>query len=82
MIIILPDTTLFRNIRYLRARYHLSRKALGALTGLSPSVIKCMENESVLTFINKQALMNLCRVFDVTVEDMLHSDMEKGIKLY
>ena len=81
MILILSDTTLFRNIRYLRARYHLSRRALGALVGLSPCVIKTMENETAMTFIDKQILYNLCRVFDVSVEDMLHFDMEKDLKL-
>ena len=80
VMIVMRDTLLFRNIRYLRKTYLLSRRALAKLVGISAYALQEMEAERAEPCISYQVLRRLCAVFDVNEEDLIHMDMEKAVE--
>lgn len=69
--------TFCRNVTWLRKRYYLSRRALAALTGLSEYTLTCMEKREQPLEMPFETLERLSGIFDVSVEDLVHTDLQK-----
>ena len=70
MIVEISNPTLCRNIRYLRKRYALSRRAFCRLTEISPYLLEAIEKEEDRLKFHSRSLSRLCQVFDVKLEDL------------
>ena len=76
MLIEFPDTMLGRNILYLRKKYHLSRKALSCLTGISIYTLKDWETEKVRPVIYPEQLKRICAIFNISGDRLVHNFLE------
>ena len=78
MIIGFTDPLFGRNLRFLRKKYCLSKKALGKLTNISPYLIDIMEADYWPTLgvnISYASLVRVGVIFMVDCNDMLTKDL-------
>lgn len=61
------------NIRFLREKYSLPRKSLSKHTGISLPVLRMTEQGEVMPRLTQETIMRLCRIFDVTPDELLHT---------
>lgn len=76
MIIETGDGTFSRNLRYLRMKNGLSLRALAKLMDISVYSMKKLEESSTGAIFTDHTLRRMCQVFQVSVEDMLHRELE------
>ena len=77
MLIEYPDTVLGRNLLFLRKKYHLSRKALSKLTGISVYTLKDWEEEKIAPVIQWEQLKRISVIFDISTERLVHRNLEE-----
>ena len=75
MMIEYGDTTLGRNIAYLRKKYGISRTALANLTGIGYHQLKNWEAERCRPVIDYYELKRLCAIFDLAPSSLVHEDL-------
>jgi len=73
-----PDqgAMLSRNLRYLRKKKGLTQKNLVTLTGISLPILRSMERGRVIPTLTEARLKDLAMIFSVSVEDLLHKDLQ------
>ena len=76
MLIEMSDTMLGRNMLFLRRKYHISRKGLSCLTGISVYTLKDWEEERVIPVIQWEQLNRISEVFNIPGEDLVHKDLD------
>ena len=64
------------NIRYLKKRYCLSRRAFARLVGVSEYTIQDWEEGSVPAVLDYETCKRICALFGVTVEQLLNVPLE------
>ncbi|MBE6975507.1 MAG: helix-turn-helix transcriptional regulator [Ruminococcaceae bacterium] len=67
---------LSRNLRYLRKKKGLTQKNLVTLTGISLPILRSMERGRVIPTLTEARLKDLAMIFSVSVEDLLHKDLQ------
>ena len=77
MLIEMGDTTLGRNILFLRKKYHISRRGLSCLTGISIYTLKDWEEERVCPVISQEQLKRISEVFNIPTHQLVHKNLEK-----
>lgn len=65
-----------RNVRFLRKKYSLSRRALARLVGISEFRLERIEEGTAVPVISDAVLRRLCQVFDVDSEELLFRSIE------
>ena len=70
MVIILNDFVCSKNIRYLREKYRVSRRALSRLVGISLCTLRDYEEERVIPVFTHRQLQRLSAVFDLPIEQL------------
>ena len=70
MLIDLNNTYFSGNIRYLRRRFHLSRRALSALAGISPRELRRIENAKVP--VEYAVASRFREIFGLSMEVLFH----------
>ena len=64
------------NIRYLKKRYCLSRRAFARLIGVSEYTITDWETGLVPAVLYHETCKRICAVFDIQVEQLFHSYLD------
>ena len=72
---ILNDDLFFRNFRYLRNRYSLSRRALAKLLHVSVYTVTAMEQNRWWNQVDAAILLRMAKIYDVAVNDLLTTDL-------
>ena len=75
MIVEISLPTFGRNVRYLRKKYHLSRRALAALTGISTRQLARIEGEETELQLSHDTLVRFREIFAIPLEDIIHADL-------
>ena len=75
MLIEVTGTYCVSNIKYLRRKYSLSRKALAKLIGIRFSLLKMIEEGESVEIFSHWELERLCAVFDVPKEILMHQNL-------
>ena len=71
MLIDLNNTYLPGNIRYLRRRFHLSRRALAALAGIPLRELRQMEGKAPPP-VDYAVAVRFCEIFGLSMELLFH----------
>ena len=66
----------FQNIRYLRKIFHLSRKEMAQILGVSAGTVGRMEREMPGVRVNGQMLCRLCDHFRLSADAVLRTRLE------
>ena len=72
---IFTDDIFFRNLRYLRAKYCLSLRALAKLSRMSPIWIKQMENNLWTAPLDVNIILRLGQIFGIDTHVLLRQDL-------
>ena len=72
---IFTDDIFFRNLRYLRAKYYLSLRALAKLSRMSPVWIKMMENNQWTAPLDVTIILRLGQIFGIDTYVLLRQDL-------
>lgn len=80
MVIVLNDFVCSRNIRYLREKYRVSRRALSRLVGISLCTLRDYEEERVIPEFTHRQLQRLSAVFDLSIEQLTNHDLTAQVK--
>ena len=75
MIIEISIPTFGRNINYLRKKYHLSRRALAALVGISIRLLNRIEQAEPELRLHHDALIRFRDIFSIPLEDLIHANL-------
>lgn len=75
MKIMTHDDTLSRNLRFLRAKYRLSQRSLALLAGISPPILRQIEDMALITVIASNTLKRLCQIFDMDPDTLVRTDL-------
>lgn len=75
MLIEFNNNVFSTNLRYLRKKYRLSLISLAKLAGLTPLHLLRLEQGKIDLVITDQALCRICAVFDVKVEQIVHTQL-------
>ena len=78
MVVVFNDFVCTRNIRYLREKYKVSRRALSRLVGISVLTLRAFEEERVLPFFTHRQLTRISDVFDLPIEQFTQQDLLNG----
>lgn len=65
------------NIRFLRKKYHLSKKSMAMLVGISLRSLGLIESGIMPDRVTADALIRLHRVFDLSVDALIWSLLEE-----
>lgn len=65
----------FRNFRYLKEKYCLSRRALARLLHMSVYAIEDMEKNRWGDELELKKLLRICQIFEVDLNDMVKKDL-------
>jgi putative transcriptional regulator len=72
-----PMTKLKNNLRILMAKHKMNIKDVHEKTGLSRTTISKLYNETSTT-IGFETILELCKLFNCEVEDLLYLEKETG----
>ena len=72
---IFANDIFFRNIRFLRAKYALSLRALGRLSRMSPVWIKRMENNQWTEPLDIGIILRLGQIFGIDTQVLLAQEL-------
>lgn len=78
MVVVFNDFVCTRNIRYLREKYKVSRRALSRLVGISVLTLRDFEEERVLPFFTHRQLKRIIDVFELPIEQFTQQDLLNG----
>lgn len=78
MVVVFNDFVCTRNIRYLREKYKVSRRALSRLVGISALTLRDFEEERVLPFFTHRQLKHISDVFELPIEQFTQQDLLNG----
>lgn len=78
MVVVFNDFVCTRNIRYLREKYKVSRRALSRLVGISVLTLRDFEEERVLPFFTHRQLKRISDVFELLIEQFTQQDLRNG----
>ena len=78
MVVVFNDFVCTRNIRYLREKYRVSRRALSRLVGISVLTLRDFEEERVLPFFTHRQLKHIRDVFELPIEQFTQQDLLNG----
>ena len=77
MLIEMSNTILGKNILFLRKKYHISRRGLSCLIGISIYTLKDWEEERMIPIIDYNQLKRLSEVFNIPGHKLVNNDLEK-----
>lgn len=66
------------NVRYLRAKNHLSQQTLAKLLGISVKSLRSMEAGVLPSRIRCHTLCRIADVFDVSADALLYEDLSQA----
>ena len=75
MIICCNKMLVCKNLRYMRRKRRLTRRALSRLTGIDSDLIRMLEKAKVPPAMDYAPFKRVCDALDVSVEDMIHTDL-------
>ena len=75
MLIEVTGTYCVSNIKCLRKKYSVSRKALAKLIGIRISLLKMIEEGKSAEIFSCREIDRICAVFDVPKEDLIHKEL-------
>ena len=65
------------NLRFLRSRYALSKRAFCRLTGISPMTLACLES-GCPTLLTLRQLRRICIIYETDLESLCHKDLSQS----
>ena len=71
----LPEGYLPKNLRFLREKYGLSRRALALLVGVEPSVLRRIEQGRTPLEMPLEAFRRLYIIFELSADDLVFFDL-------
>ena len=77
MLIEVNGSSCIENIRYLRKKYAVSRRALAKLAGMSEITLRMLEEGTIAPIFRNRELKRMCSVFDVSLEDFIEKDLSE-----
>ena len=77
MMIDATSTYLSSNIRHLRQKHRLSRRALASLAGISIRSLDGIEQPNPYCEVSDVSALRFCSIFGLPVEVLFHSDLSE-----
>ena len=75
MRIMIRTENFVKNLTFLRKQYHLTYRALGHLIGIPPHEVEYIEKCRMYADLPTASLARLCTIFEVSEEDLIHTDL-------
>ena len=76
-IFVLNSDLFYRNFRYLKGKYGLSRRALSRLLGMSVYAIELMEHNQWGDALELSKLERVCQIYNVDFHDLITKNLSE-----